>query len=129
MKYRILGIPVIIAVAAVLIPLVAFAAYLIVTLTGQVTVKESITVTPTTFTASMYPGESSVQSLALSNASSVATDVSFTSSISPVTSEVTLNAPNKVTVPATGSAMAQVSVVASKSAAPGTYTVSIGLTR
>lgn len=113
----------------VALPLVAFAAYTILTMTGQVTVQESITVAPTTFTASMYPGESYSQSLTLSNASSVAVEVAFTSSVSPVTPEVTLTVPNKVTVPATGSITAQVSVVASKSAAPGAYVVSIGLTR
>ncbi len=129
MKRRIFGIPFLAALIAVAVPLVAFAAYTILTMTGQVTVQESITVTPTTFTASMYPGESYTQSLTLSNASSVAVDVSFTSSISPVTTEVTLTAPNKVTVPATGSATAQVSVVASKSAAPGAYVVSVGVAR
>ncbi len=129
MEHRIFGIPLLTALIVVALPLVAFAAYTILTMTGQVTVQESITVTPTMFTASMYPGESYTQALTLSNASSVAVDVSFTSIISPVTTEVTLTAPNKVTVPATGSATAQVSVVASKSAAPGAYSVSIGLTR
>lgn len=128
MKYRILGIPWLVALAA-LIPLVALAAYTIITLTGEVTVQEAIGVTPTTFSATMYPGETFTQALTLTNAASVSIDVSFTSAISPATAEVTLSAPNKVAVPGGGTAIVDVHVVASKSAAPGAYSVSIGLTR
>ena len=129
MKRRIFGIPILVALIAVSLPLVALAAYTILTITGNVTVKEPVTVSPATFEAEFYAGETYTKALTLTNSSSVAMDVSFTSSISPVTTEVSLTAPNKVTVPATGSATAQVSVIASKSAAPGAYVVSIGLTR
>ena len=46
MKYRILGVPWLVALAA-LIPLTVLAAYLVLTFTGTITVAESVTTTVT----------------------------------------------------------------------------------
>ena len=108
---------------------VAYAAYTIITITGEVTVEEAITVSPGSFTATMYPSETHTATLTLSNAASVGIEVNFTASVSPASPEITVAVPAKVTVPATGSATADIDVRASKSAVPNTYTISVGVTR
>ena len=129
MKRKLLGMPLIAIALMVAIPLVALAAYTIITITGQVTVQEAITVSPATFSANIYPGETFSQTLTLNNASNVNIDVSFISSITPVTTEVTLSAPNKITVPSLGSTLTNITITASKSAPPAIYTISLALTR
>lgn len=129
MRKKIFGVPIVVVVIALVIPLVAFAAYTILILTGEVTVSEAITVTPTSFTASMYPAETVTETLTLTNAGSIAIEVNFTWSIDPVGPEITVTVPAKVTVPGAGSTTADIKVAASKSAVPGSYSISVGVTR
>ena len=108
---------------------VAYAVYTIVSVDGTVTVEEAITVAPETFTVTLYPAETVTETLTLSNAGSVGIEVNFIATVDPVDPEMTVSVPAKVTVPAEGSTTADIDVIASKSAVPGTYTISVGVTR
>lgn len=129
LRRRLFGVPLAMAVLMGLGIGAVLAAYVIITVPGEVTVEEAITVSPTSFTATIYPGESHAEALNLSNASSVSLDVSFTASIDPATSGVSVSIPNKVTVSGGGSAVANITISASKSAPPGIYVISIDLER
>ena len=108
---------------------VAYAVYTIVSVGGTVTVEEAITVSPETFTVTMYPAETVTQTLTLSNIGSVGIEVNFVTAVDPVSPEMSVSVPAKVTVPAEGSTTAEIEVKASKSAVPGVYTISVGVTR
>ncbi len=130
MKHRIFGIPILAAlIVAVALPLVAFAAYTIVTLVGVYKVTEPITISPSSWTIGapgvpFYAGETSTKDVTVTNAASVPIEVDLVETISgPSPAEFTVTFTKKVTVPALGNAVVAVSAKAGKSITPGEYTL------
>lgn len=106
-------------------------AYKILTITGEVTVAEAISVVgDTTFSFSLYPQESASKQFTLANASGVSLDVNLNYTCTPDPgNDITVTLPNKVTVPAIGQANFTVQVTASKSAEPQSYSIAINVER
>jgi len=63
--------PILVLLILLLLSGTAYAFYLITTITGEVKVEEAITVTPVSFTMTLYAGESKSQEIKLTNDSSV----------------------------------------------------------
>ena len=106
----------------------AIYAYRALTSTGQVEVQEALSfVGASTFDVSLFPQESQTAQLTIANASSVAMDVDLTSEVvpDPGAKGLTVTIPNKITVPATGQTVVNISITAGKSAEPQVYSVSI----
>ncbi|MFA7101417.1 MAG: hypothetical protein WC196_06815 [Bacilli bacterium] len=121
-------------VTATLILLTAGGVYAYQALTGQgqVTVIENLSwVGDSTFEVSLYPQESTTETLTLANASSVSMDVDIINTITPDpgTKGMTITVPNKVTVPASGQVSFDITITAGKSAEPVTYTITFGVER
>jgi hypothetical protein len=121
-------------VTATLILLTAGGVYAYQALTGQgqVTVIENLSwVGDSTFEVSLYPQESTTETLTLANASSVSMDVDIINTITPDpgTKGMTITVPNKVTVPAGGQISFDTTITAGKSAEPVTYTITFGVER
>jgi len=108
---------------------VVYAAYTIINITGEVQVSEAITVSPTSFAVGLYPAESVVEVLTISNAGSEAIEVNFVALVTPPNPELSVSVPTKVTIPASGSELASITISASKSLEPGLFTVEVGVTR
>lgn len=107
-------------------------AYQALTGQGQVTVIENLSwVGDSTFEVSLYPQESTTETLTLANASSVSMDVDIINTITPDpgTKGMTITVPNKVTVPASGQVSFDITITAGKSAEPVTYTITFGVER
>ena len=132
MKKRLLGIPVLLILALVGIPLVAFA-YLVLTFTGTVTVAESVTTTsPLTWAASAYPGGTDVHSITLHNNSPAPVDVTLIATVLPAGQGVTaVLSTALLTIPSTGPANATftVTTTVTGSAAPGSYVTTVTVSR
>lgn len=127
LRKRLLGIPLFVILLVLLIPATVLAAYLIVTITGEVTVEEVITVSPETFTMSLYPGESNNQQISLTNASGVDITVTLTTDVTPV--GLTVTVPATVLVAKNKTETFDIMVDAPLDIAPGTFTISVGVSR
>ncbi|MFH1547676.1 MAG: hypothetical protein ABIC57_04260 [bacterium] len=113
---------------------VVFAAYTIITITGETTVTEPISVSPSSFTIGgpgdlFYPTDTRTVTITLTNAASNGIEVNFVTQVSPIDPEIDVAAPAKVTIPAMGNTTADIEITASKSAAPQTFSISVGITR
>lgn len=107
-------------------------AYVALTGTGEVTVEECLSwVGPSTFSVSLYPQESQVESLTLANASGVDMDIDITSVVTPDpgTKGLVIDVPKTLTVPAVGQIAFDITITAGKNAEPDTYTVTIDIVR
>ena len=106
-------------------------AYVALTATGDVTVEECLSwVGDNTFSVTLYPQESQIEALTLANASSQDMEVDFLSTIIPDPgSGMTIDIPNKVTVPGDGQVSFDITISAGKSVAPNSYSVSIEVVR
>ncbi len=136
MNKRIFGIPFLAVLVMVLaIPVIAFAAYAIMTIVGTYNVTEPITISPSSWTVGtpgvpFHAGETSIKDVTVTNAASVPIEIDLVETVTgPSPAEFTVTFTKKVTVPATGSIVVAVTAKASNSTAPGAYTVSIGTTR
>lgn len=133
MKRKLFGIPVAVVILAVAIPLVAFAAYRVLTFQGTITVAESVTTTaPLTWTATLYPGSSDVHSIILQNAGPTPVDVALGASVAPSGQGVSVSLSSAtLTIPSTGQKQATftVTTLASTSVTPGSYTVTATVDR
>ena len=108
------------------------AAYVALTATGDITVEECLSfVGPSTFSVTLYPGESETVQLTVANASSADMSLDLLSTITPDPGlkGLTVNIPNKITVPAIGQVTLDIDIIAGKSAVPGTYNVTIEFDR
>ena len=127
-----LGVPIILAIALVAVPLVALA-YLVLTFTGTVTVAESVTTTsPLTWAASAYPGGTDVHSITLHNNSPAPVDVTLIATVLPAGQGVTaVLSTALLTIPSTGPANATftVTTTVSSGAVPGAYTITVTASR
>jgi len=107
-------------------------AYTALTGKGYVEVKENLTwVGDSEFTVDLFPQESVVATLAIANASSVAMEVDIVTTIDPDPGAkgMTIDIPNKITIPATGQQAFDVTITAGKSAEPTTYTITFEIAR
>ena len=129
MRRRLFGISIILALA----PLVAYAAYLVFTFQGTITVAESVTTTsPLTWAASAYPGGSDAHSITLHNTSGSPVDVTLVASVLPAGQGVTATlSAALLTIPSTGPANATftVTTTVSSGATPGAYTTTVTVQR
>ncbi len=106
-------------------------AYVALTSTGEVTIDECLSfVGSNTFSVSMYPQGEEIVSLTIANASPDDIDIDLLSSIVPDPGvHMSINVPTKVTVPAVGQVVVDITISAGKSAAPQTYVISIEVDR
>jgi len=110
----------------------AVLAYVALTATVEVTVEECLSfVGDNTFSVSLYPQESETVHLTIANASSLSMDVDLLSNVvpDPGAKGMTINIPNKVTVPATGQVTIDIEIIAGKSAEPVAYAVTLEIDR
>lgn len=107
-------------------------AYVALTATGEITVEEALSfVGPSTFSVTLYPGESDIVQLTVANASSADIDVDLLSTITPDPGPkgLTVDIPNKITAPGNGQVTLDIGISAGKSAVPDTYSVTIEFAR
>jgi len=106
-------------------------AYKALTSTGEVTIDECLSfVGSNTFSVSMYPQGIEVVNLTIANASPDDIAIDLISSIVPDPGpNMSITIPNKVTVPAVGQVVVDITISAGKSAAPQTYVISIEVDR
>jgi len=105
-------------------------AYKALTSTGEVTIDECLSfVGSNTFSVSMYPQGAEVVQLTIANASPDDIAIDLISTITPELKGITIDIPKKLTVPAEGQVVVDITISASKSAAPQTYVISIEVDR
>lgn len=106
-------------------------AYIALTAVGEITIEEPLSfVSGSTFEVELYPQESISHDITVANASSLDLVVDLISTISPDPGGgLTVNVPNKLTIPATGEATASILIVAGKSAPAGVFSIEIGFDR
>lgn len=107
-------------------------AYTALTSTGTVTVKEPLSfVGSSTFTIDIWPQQTLSAQITVANASPTDLSVSLSSVIVPDPGQkgLTVTIPNSVSVPGNGQVPIDIQVVASKSASPGAYTITMTIDR
>ena len=105
-------------------------AYKALTSTGEVTIDECLSfIGSNTFSVSMYPQGTEVVNLTIANASPDDIDIDLISEIIPDLKGITIDIPKKLTVPAEGQVVVDITISAGKSAAPQTYVISIEVDR
>ena len=105
-------------------------AYVALTSTGEVTIDECLSfVGSNTFSVSMYPQGTEVVQLTIANASPDDIAIDLISTITPELKGITIDIPKKLTVPAVGQVVVDITISAGKSAAPQTYVISIEVDR
>jgi len=105
-------------------------AYVALTSTGEVTIDECLSfVGSNTFSVSMYPQGSEVVQLTIANASPDDIDIDLISEIIPALKGIIIDIPKKLTVPAVGQIVVDITISASKSASPETYSITIQVDR
>jgi len=107
-------------------------AYTALTASIEVTVEECLSfVGSSTFSVSLYPQESETVSLTIANASSVDMDIDLVSNITPDprAKGLTVDIPNKITVPASGQVVVDIVMTAGKSVEPGAYSITMEIVR
>lgn len=117
-----------ITLVALLVVVGGVYAYLALTGTVRLTIQEPLSfVGPNAADVALYPQEQTQATFTVANASSVALDVDLTYSITPdpTGKGIVVQIPNKITAPAGGQVAVTVTITASKSAAPGAYTITI----
>ena len=110
----------------------AVAAYVALTATGEITIEECLSfVGPSAFSVSLYPQGSKTAQLTIANAAPDPMDVDLLSTVTPDPGPkgMTVDIPSKITVPATGQTIIDITISAGKSAEPGSYTVTIEIVR
>lgn len=105
----------------------AIGAYLIITITGNVQVEESITITPDSFAMTMYPGETQIQEIEIVNSSNidVTVDINFTVS-SP---EIIVTVPDFVDIGPNGTEIFDIEIFAPLDIEPSDFTITIEISR
>jgi len=104
-------------------------AYKALTAEIEVTIPECLDfVGPSSFQVVLYPGETETIQITISNISSVSLDVDLVSTVIGGTG-LTVNIPKKITVAGKDETTVSINMLASKSAAPGTYLITIDFER
>ena len=121
-------------VTLVTLAIVAGAAYTfqVLTITGEVTVVESINIVePRTFSVTLKPNESDVRTFTVTNSSSARVEVTLKVTVSPSgQGVVTETSPDdNLTVLGNGNAQFTLTTEAENDVVPQTYTVTVGIHR
>ncbi len=95
-------------------------------ITGNVSVIEPITYTPQTFTVSIYPGDTKIQNITVSNSALNPIIVQPSVVVTPTSGLTATLSTSLLTIPAAGSVTFSVTLTATTI---GTYTVKVTLTR
>ena len=106
-------------------------AYTALTATVDVTITESLSwVGDSTATAALMPQEEVVESFTIANASSIGITIDVIATVDPDPgNDVTVDVPNSVTIPGSGSQSFDITISASKSVPPVVFTITLGVDR
>jgi uncharacterized membrane protein len=118
-----------IAIFLISATLIAYAAYLVTVIPGTVSVNEPISVSPTSFTLTMYAGETQNETITVTNAANAIFTVHISVNATTPNSFVNATAPTSLLVPARGSSAFNVTVVAAPDTPPGNYTFNVTVSR
>ena len=123
-----------ILIALIALAVVCVAAYAYIALTSEVrlSIDEPLSfVGSNNVDVNLYPQESVDATFTIANASSVDLDVDLTYTVTPDLGGkgITVDVPNSITAPASGQVDATVTISASKSAVPGSYTITVNFAR
>jgi uncharacterized membrane protein len=103
--------------------------YALSSLLVNLTVKESITISPASVSLDLYPKQSKWVTFTITNANpDNDTDITLTYTLdgpSPSEIKITITGPNPVTVPASGSIDVRVRIQATHNVTPGSYVLTI----
>jgi hypothetical protein len=107
------------------------AAYTALTMTGEVSITESLSwVGDPSFTVQLYPQEETVQSATIANASATGITIDVLSTVDPDPgNDVTVDLPNSVTIPGSSSTSFDITISASKSVPPVSFTITLNVDR
>ncbi len=133
-RRKLWGLPALPVVLVLLLATTALAAFLVISISGTLTVTEAISVTPESFTATLYPNETHVETFTVSNAGSVDIDVTPAVTITPAGTDITTSflglSQDTLTVPGSGSATFDLELVVAADADPSvSYTISVDIAR
>lgn len=105
-------------------------AYTALTATVTIEVEEPLSfVGANTFSVTMYPQGTATRTITIANASPIALEIDLVETIVPPLRGITVTYPKKIVIPAAGQGAVIVSIAASKSAEPGSYVITIQVTR
>lgn len=105
-------------------------AYTVLTVQGTVNVDEAISVTPNPFTVPLFPNETFVQTIQLSNAGSEDILVFLSSTVSgPTKTKLTVTHSSQENVAGNGIVSVDVTVVADADIEPGAYLIALDVER
>jgi len=116
--------------AAILLALLfvtVLGAYLIITITGNVQVEESITITPDSFALTLYPGETQIQEIEATNDSSV--DVTINIILTVSSPEIIVTVPDSIKLRSNGTETFDIEVFAPHDIEPADFTITIEINR
>jgi len=128
-KRRIFGIPVAVIILFMLVTGGALAAYLVMTITGTVTTEEGISVAPTTFSATLKPNETASEIITVTNSSTEDIDVILEISVDPPVGLTVDLSDASMVIPGSGSDTFTIDTTMDNDAAPGVFTITVGVSR
>ena len=108
------------------------AGFLILTITGEIEVKEAISIKePLTFTAILYPNQTLTKTYTIENVGPEVIEVSLNVEVSPDNQgvEAEISPEEYIKVPGEGTAQFTLTVKAESNVVPGKYTVTVELER
>ena len=105
-------------------------AYKALTAEIEVTLEECLSfVGDSSFQVLLYPGETETVQITIFNQSSVSLEIDLVSTVTGGTGGLTVNIPKKITIAGKDEATVSINMLASKSAEPGTYLITIDFER
>lgn len=127
MRKRPIGLPVILLTILLSLSVLALGVYLIIAIQGKVSVEESIVVTPDSFVVSMYPGETEIQVVEITNNSSIDVIVNLSVTSTPAGLDVII--PDFIEVRSNRTETFDVDIFAPIDIEPGEFTVVVEINR
>ena len=105
-------------------------AYKALTTEIEVTLEECLSfVGDSSFQVLLYPGETDTVQITISNQSSVPIDIDLVSTVTGGAGGLIVDIPKKIIAPADGAITVSINMLASKSAVPGNYLITIDFER
>jgi len=105
----------------------ALGAYLIITITGNVQVEESITITPDSFVMVLYPGETQIQEIEVVNSSNI--DVTIDIGLTVSSPEIIVTAPDSIKIKPSGTETFDIEIFAPLDVEPNDFTITLEISR
>ena len=119
-----------IALGLLLTSAVAFAGYLVLTITGEVKVKEPIEIVGSpVFSVELFPEGTVTKAFTLKNISPASVKVDLGLTITPPTGDLLVTMPTSITIPPNSLGTFNVGITVKKSSPAGTWQVMIGVER